>query len=417
MSGERRRVVITGMGAVTPIGHTIEDIYSSLRKGHCAIGPITAYDTEKMKAKVAGEVKDFDPEEYLDRKTVWRMDRVNQLGVIAGLKAAEHAGLTKDYLESQLNAGTIVSSGIGGLMTIETEHQRGLKRGYDRISPFFIPMVIVNMTAAEIAIELGLHGHCSCPVAACAGGPSAIGEGFRMVLDGFSDIMFVGGSEASITPLGMGGFTAMKALTLETDPNRASIPFDKDRSGFVMGEGAGVMVLESLESALKRNATIYAEVVGFGSTCDAGHITAPQEDGKWAALAMTKALEDAGITPDQVDYINAHGTSTPLNDHYETTAVRAAFGEHADRLAISSTKSMIGHLLGAAGAVEGIVTALALHKGYIPPTINYREKDPIFDLDIVPNQGRDSDIRYALSNSFGFGGHNTSVCFKKWSDR
>ncbi len=416
MNNGKQRVVVTGMGAVTPIGDTLETIYNNLRRGHCAVGPITAYDTAQMKAKVAAEVKDFYPEKYLDKKTVKRMDRVNQLGVVAGLKAAEDAGLNKNILEKRINAGTVVSSGIGGLITIETEHSRGLKRGYDRISPFFIPMVIVNMTAAQIAIELGLHGHCTTPVAACAGGTAAIGESFRMIRDGYSDIMFVGGSEASITPLGMGGFTAMKALTLETNPERASIPFDRERSGFVMGEGAGILVLESLDSAVKRQAKIYAEVVGYGSTCDAGHITAPAEDGKWAALAMKKALADGKVTAEQVNYINAHGTSTPLNDCCETAAVHTVFGEHAHRLAISSTKSMIGHLLGAAGAVEGIVTALALHKGYIPPTVNYREKDPNCDLDIVPNRGRDCDIQYALSNSLGFGGHNTSVCFKKWSE-
>lgn len=410
-----RRVVITGLGGVTPIGHTIDDIFSNLEKGYCGIDQITNFDTKNHKVKLAGQVKNLDFNEYLDKKSQRRMDKVNQFGVIAAKKAVEHSGIDFDEVDKS-RVGVYVSSGIGGLGTIEREHSKGLERSFDKISPFFIPMSITNLTASHIAIEFGLHGDCNCPVTACAGGTTSIGEAYRNIKHGYLDMVLAGGSEASITELGIGGFTSMHALCESTDKNRASIPFDKERSGFVMGEGAGVLVLESYDHALNRGAKIYGEIVGYGSTCDASHITAPNQEGYWAAKAMEYALADGNIAKEKIDYINTHGTSTPLNDKCETLAIKTAFEDHSHSLNISSTKSMTGHLLGASGAVEAIISTLALDRGYIPPTINYKVEDEECDLNITPNVGEYRNIEYAMSNSLGFGGHNASIVIKKWRD-
>ena len=331
------------------------------------------------------------------------------------MEAMADANFTLDEAEAD-RCGVIVSSGIGGLSITEAEHDRGKERGWDRVSPFYIPTGICNMAAGQIAIRTGFRGMCSCPVTACTGGTNAVGDAFHYIRDGYADVMLCGGTESAVTPLAIGGFTSMKALSQNEDPNRASIPFDKERSGFVLGEGAGILLLEELSHAQKRGAKIYAELVGYGATCDAYHMTAPRPDGSGAAKAMEMAVRDAGIAPDQVDYINAHGTSTPLNDAGETAAVKLVFGDHARELMMSSTKSMTGHMLGAAGAVEAIFTALSLRDGYAPATIHYQVPDEACDLDVVPNEGRSADLRYALSNSLGFGGHNGSILLKKWED-
>ena len=411
----KRKVVITGMGAVTPIGNTAADSWAAARQGVCGIAPITHYDTSAQKAKLAGEVKDLDPSLWVDKREMRKMDRVTQLAMVAAAQAMADSGLNMEN-EDAARCGVIVSSGIGGLSTIESEHSRGLEKGFDRVSPHFIPMVITNMSAGHIAIRYGFKGMCSCPVTACASGSNAIGDAFRQIRDGYADVMLCGGTEASITPLGIGGFTSLKALHTGTDPLRASIPFDAERSGFVMGEGAGILILEEYEHAKARGAKIYAELAGYAANCDAHHITAPAPGGEGAARCMTLAMADAGVAPQEVGYINAHGTSTPLNDAGETAAVKAVFGEHAYKLAVSSTKSMTGHMLGAAGAVEAIFTALALRDRFLPATIHYQVPDPACDLDCVPNQGREADIRYALSNSLGFGGHNGTLLFKKWEE-
>ncbi len=409
----KRRVVLTGMGAVTPLGGNCEASWVAARAGVCGIGPITRYDASGQKASLAGEVKGWDPEQYIDKKELRKMDLFTQYALGAAVQAFADSGLDMDK-EDPYRCGTLVSSGIGGLGTIEAEHTRGQEKGFDRVSPFFIPMSISNIAAAHIAIRLGLKGMCSCAVTACAGGANAIGDAFRQIRDGYADLIFCGGAESCITPLGMGGFTSMKALSEADDPSRASIPFDKERNGFVMGEGAGILVLEELGRAQARGAKIYAELVGYGATCDAYHITAPE--GAGAIHCMQQAVADAGILPEEVDYINAHGTSTPMNDRCETAAIKAAFGSHAAKLMVSSTKSMTGHLLGASGAIEAIFSALALRDGFVPPTVNYRAPDEECDLDIVPNTGRSAALRYALSNSLGFGGHNASLLFKRWED-
>ena len=350
-------------------------------------------------------------------KYVYRHDvaRFAQFAVTAAAEAMAHSGLDLER-EDRARIGVALSSGIGGIGTLQTSCETGQSRGFDRVSPFFIPMVITNLAAGHIAIRFGLHGMCICPVAACAGGANAVGDAFRHIRDGYAEVMVAGGAEASITPLAMGGFTSMSALTDTSDPSRASIPFDKERSGFVMGEGAAILVLEELEHARARGAQILGEITGYGATCDAYHITAPDPAGTWSAACMEQALADAGVTPEAVDYINAHGTSTPLNDSGETAAIRKVFGGHADRLMVSSTKSMTGHLLGAAGAVEAIFTAMTLKEGFVPATIGYQVPDPACDLDIVPNEGRKADVRVALSNSLGFGGHNAAVVLKKWEE-
>ena len=411
----KRRVVLTGMGALTPIGNTAEESWAAARAGKCGIGPITHYDTTGQKVTLAGEVRDFTPQDYIDKREVRKMDRFTQFAMAAAAMAVEDSGL--DFAsEDASRCGVLISTGIGGIETIETDVIRAHEKGYDRISPFFIPMVISNMAAGQVAIRYGLQGMCSCVVTACASGTNAVGDAFRHIRDGYGDIMLAGGTEATITPMCIGGFTSMKALCTASDPARASIPFDAERSGFVMGEGAGILVLEELEHARARGARIYAEVVGYGANCDAHHITAPAPDGAGAAACMKLALADAGVTPEEVGYLNAHGTSTPMNDRCETAAVKTAFGAHAKKLLMSSTKSMTGHLLGASGAIEAIFTALAVRDGFAPPTINYRQPDPDCDLDIVPNEGRAADIRYAMSNSLGFGGHNASLLLRKWED-
>lgn len=407
-----RRVVVTGLGAITPIGNNVKEMWDSVQKGVCGIAPITLYDTTDRKVTLAGEVKNFVPEEHLDKREVRKMDRFVQFAMVAAKEAVEDAKINTEEIDVT-RCGVIVSSGIGGLGTIQEEDGKGREKGYDRVSPYFIPMSISNMAAGRIAIEHGLKGMCSCVVTACAGGTNAIGDAFHYVRDGYADMMLCGGAEASITPFGIGGFTSLKALSEATDPNRASIPFDKERNGFVMGEGAAILVLEEYEHAVKRGAKIYCEVVGYGANCDAHHVTAPLEDGSGAGECMKLAMKDAGINPEDVTYINAHGTSTPLNDKGETKAIRHAFGEAAEKLMVSSTKSMTGHLLGASGAVEGVISALAVANDYVPATINYREPDENCTLDIVPNEGRKTTVNYAMSNSLGFGGHNASIIFKK----
>ena len=412
---EKRRVVITGMGAVTPIGNTVQESWQAAKEGKCGIGPITRYDNSAMKVKLAGEVKDLDIDGLLGKRDAKKMDRFTQLALVASDQAMADSGLDREQ-EDLSRCGIICSSGIGGFETVGDAYQRGSTRGYDSVSPFMIPMIISNMAAGHMAIRYGFQGMCSCVVTACAGGSNAVGDAFRHIRDGYAEVMLCGGAEAAITPLAMGGFTAMKALSESQDPLRASIPFDAERSGFVMGEGAGILVLEEYEHAKARGARIYAEVIGYGANCDAHHITAPAPGGAGGAACMAQALADAGIAPDQVDYINAHGTSTPMNDSCETAAINTTFGDHARKLMVSSTKSMTGHLLGAAGAVEAVFTTLALKEGFVPATIGYQVPDPACDLDVVPNQGRQADIRIALSNSLGFGGHNAAIVLKKWEE-
>ena len=410
---DRRRVVITGLGAITPVGLTAPESWQAVKDGVCGVAPITQFDTEGMKVSLAAEVKGFVPEDHLGKPEAKRMGRFTQFAVVCAREAMADSGLVTED-EDLDRCGVIISSGIGGLSITEAEHDRGLARGWDRVSPFYIPTAISNMAAGQVAIDTGFRGMCTCPVTACAGGTNAVGDAFHYVRDGYADVMLCGGTEAAVTPLAIGGFTSMKALSQATDPARASIPFDAERTGFVMGEGSGVLVLEELEHALKRGAHIYAEIVGYGVTCDAYHMTAPRPDGSGGAKAMAMAIADAGIAAEEVDYINAHGTSTHLNDAGETAAVKTVFGDHARKLAMSSTKSMTGHMLGAAGAVEAIFTAMTLKDGYLPATIHYSVPDPECDLDVVPNVGRSADVRYALSNSLGFGGHNGSVLLKKW---
>ena len=412
---DKRRVVITGMGAVTPLGLTLEESWAAVKADTCGIGPITQYDTTNQKVKLAGEVRGFNPEQYIDKREVRKTDRFVQFALASAAQAMEHSGLVMENENSQ-RCGVVFASGIGGFSTVQNECLKGNEKGYDRVSPYFIPMAISNMAAGNIAIRFGFHGMCTCPVTACASGTNAVGDAFRQIRDGYADVILAGGTEATITSLAVGGFTSLHALHTGSDPKRASIPFDKERSGFVMGEGAAALVLEEYEHAKARGANILAEVVGYGCTCDAHHITAPLPDGSGAAGAMTQALADAGVDASSVDYINAHGTSTAMNDAGETAAVKLAFGEHAKELAISSTKSMTGHLLGASGAVEAAFTAMALHDGFIPATLGYQVPDEACDLDVVPNHGREAAIRYAMSNSLGFGGHNASILLKKWEE-
>lgn len=410
-----RRVVITGMGALTPIGNNLAEVRESLLQANCGIDRITSFDTANHKVKIAAEVKPGEWENTLTPKEKKNLDKFTQYALVAAREAYADSNLASAEFD-RTRFGVIVSSGIGGLGTIETEHTKLLERGADRISPYFIPKSIINMAAGNIAIELQALGMCSSSVTACAASANAVGDCFRSIKDGYHDVMVAGGAEASITPLGIGGFTALKALAETEDIHRASIPFDIERSGFVMGEGSACLVLEELQHALHRNAKIYAEVVGYGATCDAYHITSPSTDGSGAARAMRQALDTANITPSDVTYLNAHGTSTPLNDAFETLAVKAVWGEKFKDLYVSSTKSMTGHLLGASGAIEAIICALSLQMGYLPPTVNLRSQDPACDLNVIANTGIKKDYTYALSNSLGFGGHNASLCFKKWVD-
>lgn len=411
----KRRVVVTGIGTINPIGHNVEETWKSIEEGKCGIAPISLFDTKGMKVTLAGEVKDFDVTKYIDKKEAKKMDRFIQMGMIASKEAMLDSGLDINNIDSH-RFGVIVSSGIGGLGSIEKNYQTGEKRGFDRVSPFFIPMTISNLAAGHIAIAYHAQGLCTCPVTACAGGTNAIGDAFRNIRDGYQDVMIAGGCEASVTPLGIGGFTSMKALSDATDPNRASIPFDKERNGFVMGEGAGILILEELEHALNRSAHIYGEMTGYGVSCDAHHITAPLPNGEGGAYAMQNALDDAGISYDVIDYINAHGTSTHLNDLCETEAIKSVFKEHAYKLAVSSTKGHTGHCLGAAGGIEAVLSVLALKHNFIPPTLNYQVKDEECDLNVVPNVGVKKDLHYVMSNSLGFGGHNASIIFKEYDN-
>ena len=406
----KRRVVVTGLGSINAIGHNVAETWESIKNG---IDTISLFDAGHMKVQLAGEVKNLNLKDYLNPKEARKMDRFTQLGMIASLEAYKDARLNESIINTH-RFGVNVSSGIGGLKTIEDNYQKGLEKGFDRVSPFFIPMAISNLASGQIAIAIKAQGMASCPVTACAGGTNAIGEAFRIIRDGYLEIMLAGGCESSITPLGIGGFTAMKALSESHDKNRASIPFDAQRHGFVMGEGAGILILEELEHALKRNAPIYAEIIGYGVSCDAYHMTAPSPNGEGGAYAMDNALKDADIDYHDIDYINAHGTSTLLNDSGETAAIKTVFKEHAKKLFISSTKGNTGHCLGAAGGIEAVICIKALENSYVPATINYREKDPECDLNITPNKGQALDMHYCMSNSLGFGGHNASIIFKEY---
>ena len=410
-----KRVVITGIGAITPIGKNVKETWQGILDQKCGIDNITLFDTSTFKTKFAGEVKNYNSQDYFDLKQSKRLDRSSQFAIIASKEAFEDSGINAENTDFN-RIGVFVSSGIAGLTTIQEQCFTCFEKGHNRISPMFIPMTIANMPAGNIAIELGAKGESISIVSACASSTHAIGEAFRNIRDGFEDVIIAGGTEASICEIGIAGFENMKALTNETtDKNRASIPFDKQRSGFVMGEGAGILILEELEHAQKRGAKIYAEVVGYGATSDAYHITSPSPDGEGASRAMVRAMESANIKPEDVDYINAHGTSTHLNDSCETMAIKKAFGESANKVMVSSTKGNIGHLLGAAGGVEAIFCTKALETGKVPPTINYKEKDEECDLDIVPNEVRDADLKLVMSNSLGFGGHNASIILKKFT--
>lgn len=411
---DRRRVVVTGLGTVNPCGLSVEESFSNVKNGKVGIGPITAFQIDDFSVKLAGEVKGFDPLKYMAKKDARHMDRFTQFAIAAADEAMTNAGLIDEdkKLIDGVNAkrfGTDLSSGIGGLNTIEEQHIRGMEKGFERVSPFFIPMSIGNMAAGQVAIRYGLKGEATCPVAACAGGTNAVGDSFHLIRDGYEDLMLCGGTESCITPLAMGGFSNMGALTKADDPNQASVPFDVKRSGFVMGEGCGLLVLEEYEHAKARGAHIICEIKGYGANCDAYHITSPDPSAEGAADVFTLTLEDAGLAPSDVDYINAHGTSTHINDVVETKAIHKAFGDHASSLKISSTKSMTGHLLGGAGGVEAVFLAKTIEEGFIPPTANLTEIDPECDLNYVPQTGIKSDVNVGMSDSLGFGGHNACI--------
>ena len=410
-----RRCVITGMGAITPLGNDTASFWDGLKNGKNGIGYITKFDTTDYKVKITGEVKDFNAELYVSKKETKRNDLYSIYAVAAATQAVEESGLNLEEIDHD-RFGVIIGSGIGGLQTIQEQVTKLCEKGPSKVSPLFIPMAIGNMAAGNVAIKFGAKGICENIVTACATGTNCIGEAFRAIKHGYNDVILAGGTEASITGIGVAGFTNLTALSTNSEPSKASRPFDKNRDGFVMGEGSGVLVLEELEHALKRGAKIYGEVVGYGANCDAYHITSPCPDGSGAAKAMKLAMAEAGITPKEVGYVNAHGTSTHANDSGETMAIKLALGDCAKTTAVSSTKSMTGHLLGAAGAIEAIACVKALEEGFIPPTINYETPDEECDLDYVPNTGRKADIKYALSNSLGFGGHNGVLCFKKWED-
>ena len=410
-----RRVVITGMGAVTPIGNNVEDFWANIKKGTVGIGPITKFDTSDYKAHLAAEVKDFDPLQYMDKKSARRMEDFSQYAVVAAKEAMEDAGLDMEK-EDSFRAGVIVGSGIGSLPQVENNYEKILTKGPGKVNPLMVPMMISNMAAGNISIQLGLRGKCTDVVTACASGTHSIGDAFRAIQYGDAEIMLAGGTESCICPTGVAGFTALTALTKTEDVARASIPFDKERDGFVIGEGSGIVVLESLEHAQARGADILAEVVGYGATSDAFHITSPCEDGEGAARAMVFAMDEAGITPDKVDYINAHGTSTHANDLFETKAIKKALGEHAYDVKISSTKSMIGHGLGAAGAIEFITCVKSIEEDYIHPTVGLKVPDEECDLDYTLEPVTDRKVNYVMSNSLGFGGHNATLLVKKFED-
>lgn len=407
-----RRVVVTGLGAITPIGNNVTELWEGIKTGKCGIDDITLFDTQNSKVKIAAEVKNFNPEEHFDRKAAKRMDRYSHFALIAAREVMKDSKLDVEKID-RTRFGVAISSGIGGLKTIEDNNKTLNEKSPDRVSPMFIPMATINMGAGNVSIETGALGESFSMVTACASSTHTIGEGYRIIKHGYQDLMIVGGAEATITPLGIAGFANMKALSTQTDKKRASIPFDKERSGFIMGEGAGLLLLEEYEHAKKRGAKIYAEVVGYSATSDAYHITSPSPEGEGGARAMVNAMNEAGIKPEDIDYINTHGTSTPLNDKFETMAIKRALGEASKKVMISSTKGNTGHLLGAAGGVEAIITVKAIQDKFVPPTINYKVPDEECDLDVVPNEGRNKEIKYAMSDSLGFGGHNSVVLFKK----
>ncbi|UDM79910.1 beta-ketoacyl-ACP synthase II [Vagococcus fluvialis] len=408
-----RRVVVTGIGAVTPLGNTAEEFMKNVLAGKNGIAPIKRFDASETGITVAAEVKDFDPTLYMEKKEAKRMDMFSVYGIAAATQAMEDSGLDIEKINPD-RLGVIVSSGIGGMETIQNQVIRMHDKGPKRVAPFFVPMAIGNMAAGNISIKVGAKGICTSVVTACASATNAIGEAFRNIKHGYQDAILAGGAEATVCEIGISGFAALTALTPATDPNRASIPFDKDRSGFVMGEGSGVLVLEELEHALARGAKIYGEIVGYGSNSDSHHITSPNPDGSGAGKCMLLAMEEAGITASDVSYINAHGTSTPANDSGETTAIKYALGAEAKNVPVSSTKSMVGHLLGAAGAVEALACLAALEADFVPPTIGLENQAEDCDLDYVPQTGRAHNVEYTLSNSLGFGGHNAVICMKKW---
>ncbi|WP_269775547.1 beta-ketoacyl-ACP synthase II [Bacillus siamensis] len=409
----KKRVVVTGLGALSPLGNDAETSWKNAISGVSGIGPITRVESDEYPAKVAAELKDFNIENYMDKKEARKMDRFTQYAVVAAKMAVEDAGLNITE-EIAPRVGVWVGSGIGGLETLESQFEIFLTKGPRRVSPFFVPMMIPDMATGQISIALGAKGVNSCTVTACATGTNSIGDAFKVIQRGDADAMITGGTEAPLTRMSFAGFSANKALSTNPDPKTASRPFDKNRDGFVMGEGAGIVVLEELEHALARGAKIYGEIVGYGSTGDAYHITAPAQDGEGGARAMQEAIKDAGIKPEEIDYINAHGTSTYYNDKYETKAIKTVFGDHAYKLAISSTKSMTGHLLGAAGGIEAIFSVMAIKDSVIPPTINIETPDEECDLDYVPDKAREQDVNIVLSNSLGFGGHNATLIFKKY---
>ena len=408
-----RRVVVTGMGCITPIGNNVDEFWKGIEEKKCGIDKITAFDTTDYKVTLAGEIKNFNPEDYIDKKEAKRMDRFTQLAMVAAKEVMVDSQLNVDEIDST-RFGLIIGSGIGGLGTTETGVTVLNEKGPGRVSPFFIPMAITNMAAGNVSIAIGAKGQSGSFSTACASATDALGDAFRMIRHGYQDVMMAGGTEAAVIPIAIASFSNMKALSTSTDKNRASIPFDKERNGFVMGEGSGLLLLEELEHAKKRGAKIYAEVVGYGASSDAYHITSPAPGGEGGARAMKSAIEDAGIKPEDIDYINAHGTSTSLNDSGETAAVKTAFGEASKKVMMSSTKGNTGHLLGAAGGIEAIACIKAIQTGVVPPTINYKVPDEECDLDIVPNEPRKAEIQYAMSNSLGFGGHNASIIFKKY---
>jgi len=409
-----RRVVITGVGAVSPLGTGNDRNWDALVNGRSGIGPITRFDASAFPVRIAGEVRDFNPEEFIDRKEIKKMDLFIQYAMAATHFAMEDSGLVIDDSNAE-RVGVLVGAGLGGLPSIERYHEAYLQGGYRKISPFFIPMLIINLAPGNISIRYGAKGPNVSSVSACATGTHSIGDAYHIIRRGDADAMIAGGAESTVTPLGIGGFSVMKALSdsHNDDPTRASRPFEKNRDGFILAEGAGIVILEEYESARRRGAHIYAEIVGYGLTGDAYHMTAPSEGGEGAARCMKMALQNAGVNPEQVGYINAHGTSTPFNDLNETLAIKSVFGDHAKKLMVSSTKSMTGHLLGAAGGVEAVYTAMAIDRGVIPPTINYEEPDPECDLDYVPNVAREVRVDYAMSNSLGFGGTNATLLFKR----
>ncbi len=415
-----RRVVVTGLGLITPVGNSVEATWSALMSGRNGVDYIKKFDTEKFSVKFAAEVKDFDPLKYIAKKEARKMGAFIHYAIAAATEAIADSGFElteagKFPDDVSENAGTYISSGIGDFWAIEREHSKLLSEGPDRVSPFFIVSAIVNLAAGQVSIRYGAKGPNSATATACSAGAHAIGDSFKIIQRGDADVMICGGAESAITPMSVAGFASMRALsTRNDDPQHASRPFERDRDGFVIGEGAGIMILEELEFAKGRGARIYAELVGYGMTADAFHLTMPDETGSGAIRVMQKTIRDAGIRPEQVGYINAHGTSTPYNDKFETLAIRKTFGEHANKLAVSSTKSMTGHLLGAAGGIEGVFSVLSIHRNVLPPTINYVNPDPECDLDYVPNEPRQAEVEYALSNSFGFGGTNAALLFKRY---